>query len=140
MSLSITHIHKVIKAFVSGVVIISLCACKQPTSQVQSTTSGITVNATVVAPINVATPLADAALIDAVDTYLREKHQINSGDFKLKSIENVNWADACLGINHPDKLCAQVITPGFKLIFENQQRQLIIHTDTTGRRIVLANP
>ena len=90
MSLSITHIHKVIKAFVSGVVIISLCACKQPTSQVQSTTSGITVNATVVAPINVATPLADAALIDAVDTYLREKHQKKSPKMDQKmAIENL---------------------------------------------------
>lgn len=120
--------------------ILGLWACKQPTSQGQSTTNAIPANATIVTPINVATSQVDSNLIDAIHDYLKEKHQINSDDFKLKSIENVSWADACLGVSKPGQLCAQVITPGFKVIFENQQRQLIVNTDATGRRIILANP
>jgi len=134
------NLNKTVKMLSCGIVILGLWACKQPTSQGQSTTNVAPANATIVNPINVVTPQADSNLTDAIHAYLKEKHQINSDDFKLKSIENVSWADACLGVSKPGQICAQVITPGFKVIFENPQRQLIIHTDATGRRIILANP
>ena len=43
-------------------------------------------------------------------------------------IEPVEWPDTSLGCSKPDRMYAQVITPGFKLVFEYQGRQYEYHT------------
>ncbi len=34
----------------------------------------------------------------------------------LESAEAVDWPDACLGISEPDRMCAQVIVPGYRIL------------------------
>ena len=43
----------------------------------------------------------------------------------------VEWPDSCLGISGPDVVCAQVITPGFKIVlgFEGSDQTFEYHTD-----------
>lgn len=53
-------------------------------------------------------------------------------DIRLVSVEAVEWPDACLGVYLPDEACAQVVTPGYKLILDAQGRQYQYHTDLTG--------
>jgi hypothetical protein len=36
-------------------------------------------------------------------------------DPEVVSVEPVDWSDACLGIERPGMMCAQVITPGFRI-------------------------
>jgi hypothetical protein len=45
----------------------------------------------------------------------------------------VDWPDSCLGAAQPDEMCAQVITPGYRLAFDTPQGQYVIHSDQTGR-------
>ena len=49
------------------------------------------------------------------------------------SVEFVQWLDACLGIVTPDTGCAQVITPGFKIVIDTGIVAFEYHTDTAGR-------
>ncbi len=55
----------------------------------------------------------------------------------VKSVESVQWPDACLGVSQPDVACAEVITSGYRIILEANGRTYEYHTDG-GSRAVLA--
>ncbi len=59
-------------------------------------------------------------------------------DVHILSVEPVKWRDACLGVNKPGMMCAQVITPGYRVTLELDGRQYVYHTDGSGSQIVLA--
>jgi hypothetical protein len=44
----------------------------------------------------------------------------------------VEWPDACLGAALPGEMCAQVITPGFRIVFDSPQGPIEVHTNATG--------
>ena len=54
----------------------------------------------------------------------------------LVSFEPVDWSDASLGCPDPDRMYAQVITPGFRLAFEHQGQGYEYHTDLDGDQVV----
>lgn len=51
------------------------------------------------------------------------------------SFEEVEWPDSCLGVSSPDVLCAQVITPGYRVRLEVNGRQYEYHTSESGDRV-----
>lgn len=54
-------------------------------------------------------------------------------DASLVEAEAVLWPDACLGAAEPGELCAQVVTPGYRIIIERGGGQRIeYHTDLQG--------
>jgi hypothetical protein len=46
----------------------------------------------------------------------------------IVSVEAVDWPDACLGAARPDEACAQVITPGYRVIVEQSGATIEYHT------------
>ena len=48
------------------------------------------------------------------------------------SAEAVEWPDACLGVIQEGISCAQVVTPGYKIVLEVNGKQVEYHTDETG--------
>lgn len=44
----------------------------------------------------------------------------------------VDWPNSCLGARQPDEMCAEVITPGYRIVFDTPQGSYVIHTDQTG--------
>jgi hypothetical protein len=50
---------------------------------------------------------------------------------EIVSVEPVDWPDACLGLAGPDEACAQVITPGLRVVLSARGRQYEYHTDLT---------
>lgn len=52
---------------------------------------------------------------------------------RIVSVEKVDWPDPCLGIPDPLELCAQVITPGYRIVLNANGQQIIYHTDESGR-------
>ena len=50
----------------------------------------------------------------------------------LVSTEAVDWPDDCLGVVEDGLVCAQVITPGFRVILEANGRQLEYRTNEDG--------
>jgi hypothetical protein len=55
----------------------------------------------------------------------------------VQSVEFVQWPDSCLGISKTDIACAEVITPGFKVVLAVGGQTFAYHTDT-GTRAELA--
>lgn len=59
-------------------------------------------------------------------------------EFKLVSIEAVDWPDSCLGLASPDARCAAVITPGFRLVWEVNGKRYTYHTNVAGTAVAEA--
>ena len=53
------------------------------------------------------------------------------------STEAVDWPDACLGAAEPGTVCAQVITPGFKIVLKSGGEQYEYHTDEGSRAVLV---
>ena len=63
------------------------------------------------------------------------------GDVRLISMEAVEWPDASLGCPQPDMMYAQVITPGYRLIFDAGGQNVEVHTDMQqSPQIVICKP
>jgi hypothetical protein len=59
-------------------------------------------------------------------------------EVRILSVERVDWPDACLGIQTAGLMCAQVITPGFRVLLEAQGKRYEFHTDLSGSDVRLA--
>lgn len=53
-------------------------------------------------------------------------------DAALVEAEAVLWPDACLGAAEPGEICAQVVTPGYRIIIERGGQRTEYHTDLRG--------
>lgn len=74
--------------------------------------------------------------IQAVVTqHLAEQLQVDPSTIEVVSVEEVEWPDACLGVQSPDIMCAQVITPGYLIILEADGEQYEYHTNLNGSSI-----
>ena len=61
----------------------------------------------------------------------------------LDQIEVVNytqaqWPDACLGISKEGQMCADVITPGYRVTLQVKGQQYELHTDEKGAHVVFS--
>jgi len=63
---------------------------------------------------------------------------IPEDQIEVIDLEAVEWPDACLGIIRIDALCAQGITPGYRVILEAQGKQYEYHTNQDGSAVALA--
>lgn len=63
---------------------------------------------------------------------------ISLQEIRILSYERVDWPDACLGIQTPGLMCAQVITPGFRVLLEAEGKRYQFHTDLSGSDVRLA--
>lgn len=52
--------------------------------------------------------------------------------------ETVEWPDSCLGIEVEGQNCAQVVTPGYRVLLEAQGNLYQFHTNETGGNVRLA--
>ncbi|RIK35401.1 MAG: hypothetical protein DCC57_23385 [Chloroflexi bacterium] len=87
-------------------------------------------------------PSADSAanqVAGVVRQMVVQQLGVDAGAVSIASVEAVDWPDACLGVSQPDVMCAQVITPGYRVVIEANGQQYEYHTDATGGQIVLAN-
>lgn len=92
------------------------------------------------------TPTLDATTaVAAARIYLAEQLSITATAVSLVFTEAVEWPDACLGAATPGQMCLQVVTPGYRVIFNatdaaGKQSQYEVHTDATGRVARLFKP
>lgn len=87
-------------------------------------------------------PSADSAadqVAGAVRQMVMQQLGVDADAITIASVEAVDWPDACLGVSQPDVMCAQVITPGYRVVIEANGQRYEYHTDATGGEIVLAN-
>ena len=56
-------------------------------------------------------------------------------EIRVVSTEAVNWPDACLGIKVQEQVCAEVITPGFRITLEGDGKKVEYRTNEDGTQI-----
>ena len=56
---------------------------------------------------------------------------------KLVSVEGVDWPDGCLGVQQWGVMCAQAITPGFKVVLEANGVPFEYHTNHDGSALAV---
>jgi outer membrane protein assembly factor BamB len=119
-------VKKVLTSFALLILIVTACspeaqATEGPIIDEQPTPTHIPVDLT---------PAQRAAI-----TALSENLGLSAGEITVVSTEAVEWPDACLGIEGPELSCAQVITPGFRVILDANGKQVEYRTNEDGTQI-----
>lgn len=59
-------------------------------------------------------------------------------EIEILEWERMEWPDACLGLAEPEEVCAQVITPGWRVVMEVNGEQYVFRTDESGSTVRVA--
>ena len=74
--------------------------------------------------------------IEAAARRLLEQ-EVGEGDYTPISSEAMDWSDASLGCPQEGYAYAQVITPGYKLIFDRAGTSHAVHSNADGSHMVI---
>ena len=80
------------------------------------------------------TRIIPAAAMQARDL-LANQTGVKASTIMINEIEKVDWPDACLGIPNPDQICAQEITPGYRVTLQLEANMYEFHTNLAGDQI-----
>ena len=69
--------------------------------------------------------------------FLADDLELDEGDFRLDASERVQWSDASLGCPQDGMMYAQVITAGYKLVFDFEGASYAVHTNSGGSHMVV---
>ena len=72
-------------------------------------------------------------------TLLAEGLDVDEGDLGLESSEGVGWSDTSLGCPQEGMAYAQVITPGYRLVFDLGGAPYAVHTNSDGSHMVICD-
>ena len=75
--------------------------------------------------------LPPAAAI-AAQQWLAGELGITEADIPVVMTEQVDWPDACLGLPQPEEVCAQVITPGWRVTLRVGDQEFEVRTNLDG--------
>lgn len=76
-------------------------------------------------------------IVGVARKYLAAQLDVDEGSFKLDGSESVAWADASLGCPQEGMGYAQVVTPGYRLMFDLAGTPYSVHTDSDGSHMVI---
>ncbi|MBX2996934.1 MAG: hypothetical protein KF893_00380 [Caldilineaceae bacterium] len=74
----------------------------------------------------------DEPAVAAVREQAAQDHGVDADAVEIISVETVEWPDACLGLAGPDEMCAQVITPGYRVVVAVDGEEYAYRTDLSG--------
>jgi len=75
--------------------------------------------------------------VQAAVADLAERLNLEPVEVEVVEVQPLDWPDACLGAARPREVCAQVVTPGYRVILSAEGRQYEYHTDLgTALRLV----
>jgi hypothetical protein len=58
-------------------------------------------------------------------------------EINVVSFEEMEWPNACLGLEEEGEMCAQVITPGWRVVLDVNGEQYTLRTDEEGEVVRL---
>jgi hypothetical protein len=79
--------------------------------------------------------LPPQAVLEAISQVSQELN-VSVDEIEVLDFEEVDWPDACLGIPQEDQVCAQVITPGFRVVLEANGQQYEFRSNQDGTLVV----
>src|SRR5215212_6491016 len=56
-------------------------------------------------------------------------------NIQIKNVEKMDWPNSCLGLPNGDEACAEVVTPGWLLTFNIDNKEYRYRVDQTGKVI-----
>jgi hypothetical protein len=93
-------------------------------------------------PVQTQTPEAQQAASQATQAAqqaLAQELGLNVDAIKLEKIEDMEWPNGCLGLQAPDELCIEVITPGYLFTFSVNGTTYEVRTNLDGQVVRMAN-
>lgn len=79
-------------------------------------------------PVDTAPPI----VIEHIQAYLSEETPFSPAQAQVQQIEAMTWNDACLELARPGELCAQMLTPGYKIMVMTPEGMMDLHTNQSA--------
>ncbi|MDX1612817.1 MAG: hypothetical protein R3300_00830 [Candidatus Promineifilaceae bacterium] len=57
---------------------------------------------------------------------------VEADALELEQIEDAEWPNACLGLAEPGEMCAEVLTPGYRILFTYAGETYVVRTNVSG--------
>jgi|GEM_PF-248035 len=113
---------------------------RAPTTPTPTRLATTTPTATLPTPTPLTTTtVTPTALPTAVATNVRQQLVEQLGlaerNIVIVSAERQEWPDACLGLARANEVCAQVVTPGWLVVVEANNRRYEVRTDLAGNEV-----
>jgi len=110
------------------------------TGNLAPTVSAVVTSAAPVVATNVAPLGTDVApletdipqVVNAAQAWLAGQTGVDLTQLQVVSFEQTEWRDACLGLGGPAESCAQVIVPGWRVVFRSGDKTYEVRTDENG--------
>jgi heat shock protein HslJ len=93
----------------------------------------------VASTLPVPTELPPEAVL-AAQQWLADQLSVAAEQVQIADLEQTEWSDSCLGLGGPNESCAQVITPGWRVVLEINGQSYEVRTDENASAIRLATP
>lgn len=78
------------------------------------------------------TPVDLPAAVMEAQQFLSQQLGVTLAEIQILDTEQVDWPDACLGLAEEDEFCAQVVTPGWRVLADVDGQIYELRTDETG--------
>ena len=132
-------------ALAAAIVLMAVAACggndEEPRAQQAATAMPTTESGAPDLPADTPTPSAGESvpgeIVTAARKLLADELDVDEGDFRLDSSEGMGWSDASLGCPQEGYAYAQVLTPGYKLVFDLADASHAVHTNSDGSHMVV---
>jgi len=70
-----------------------------------------------------------------IQNQISEVLGVSLDQIQIKTVEQKEWPDSCLGLGGPDESCAQVMTPGWLVVFSIDGQEYRFRADEAGTNI-----
>ncbi len=131
-----------ILAMLMTMLLLGGCAKPESTSPLEEQSASEPTSSPLSTPTPTETPIPaegdEAALIPIVELALdaATKHfGVPRESIQVLKVEAVEWSNSCLGCAAPETFCAQVITPGYRIVLKMGDATREAHTDAKGLQI-----
>ena len=64
---------------------------------------------------------------------LSQRLGVPEAQVSVREVTNAQWPNACLGAADDEEVCAEVITPGFRIVLRARGREYVYHSDLQGK-------
>ncbi len=135
----VSFLGKIIPVLMVVAVLVSACAPAanpDPLAPTPTPASPVPTPMPTTTPVNPPDPQSSGP-VDAAKLALAKMLGIDVSKITLLSQEAVDWPDSCLGVKQAGVYCAQMITPGFKIMLQANGQTYEYHTNQSGSAIVL---
>lgn len=83
-------------------------------------------------PTPAATSTAPPGAVLSAEEELSIELQIPVDEIEIVSYSQMDWSDSCLGLGTAEEICAQAITPGWRVVLEAEGTEYIYRTDISA--------